>query len=75
MWSPGLSEVLAGVQSAALAELGGGGGCGRERFLQLVRDQARPRAWARMGARRMGARRVGARRMGAWRMGARRMGA
>ncbi|KAI8466512.1 MAG: hypothetical protein J3K34DRAFT_433633 [Monoraphidium minutum] len=38
MWSPGLSEVLAGVQSAALASLGGAA-CSRERFLQLVRDQ------------------------------------
>lgn len=38
MWSPGLSEILQGVQNGALAGLAGGA-CSKERFLQVVRDQ------------------------------------
>jgi hypothetical protein len=38
MWSPGLSEVLSGVQAAATAAVGPGP-CSREAFLKIVRDQ------------------------------------
>jgi hypothetical protein len=38
MWSPGLSEVLSGVQAAAMASIGAGP-TSREAFLQLVREQ------------------------------------
>ena len=41
MWSPALTELLAASEAAARARLGGGanGGCARDEFVSIVRDQ------------------------------------